>query len=94
MGRGLNYWETRYGPAHTDNLYDFFIVYADFTHQRLTSFLKFTICSSDADQAVRAIFEEIKISMMELLLTNNEEKNAEISFFSFEPNNHNKMEDK
>lgn len=67
-GRGLNYWEAGMDLHLANNMYDSFITYQSLLSQQfeeLASFYNFI--SVDADQNVQSIFNELKVSITELL---------------------------
>ena len=67
-GRGLNYWEAGMDLHLADNLYDSFIAYQTLLSKQFDELSEiYNFVPVDADQAVEPIFEEIKISILELL---------------------------
>jgi dTMP kinase len=67
-GRGLNYWEAGMDLHLADNLYDSFIAYQTLLSKQFDELSEiYNFVPVDADQAIEPIFEELKVSILELL---------------------------
>lgn len=67
-GRGLNYWEAGMDMHFADNLYDSFVTYQSLLSRQFDELaLFYNFVSVDADQKVQPIFEELKVSITELI---------------------------
>jgi len=67
-GRGLNFWEAGMDLHLADNLYDSFVIYQTLLSKEFDELaLLYNFVTVDADQAVKPIFEELKVSITEVL---------------------------
>jgi dTMP kinase len=68
-GRGFNFWESGMDIRFADNLYDGFCVYQSHLIDQFDLMAKeFKFVSVDATQSVNQVFEELKKSIVKLIL--------------------------
>jgi len=67
-GRGLNYWEAGMDLHLADNMYDSFLAYQNLLTKEFDELAStYNFVTVDANQKSDAIFEDLKVHILELL---------------------------